>query len=466
MKRYSHVVRQLNKVSRATKSLCGLSLALLIVATYLFADAAQAQVSAEIRSLNPKLKGLGAKAAAVWRLTDLTNAQGGPLVGRLSYGINAADFDNDGDVDLVVTFQSGGMQAPNSEATAGIVFWLENITTRPGVDLAYRVHLLDNQQLTPKDVVVLESAGDGNRAAVIPCYLSGETILYQTSDGKTWDKVWLRSDGLKAPVRAVVADVDQSGTDDIVVTSIAETGDSIAWFRRRPGECTAWEAVSMRVELPPLVGVDAGDVDGDGDLDLVCASEHSPHPFLLINVDGAGMDWRKEPMQARSPDSVRRWVASFSKSPVSQNHVKLADIDRDGDLDCVETSLKNGYVAWRENVSNSSRWAFHAIAGGLEGAYCFDVGDVDRDNRIDIVVPSGDTDGVYVFRNAGDNGDQWEVTRLGDRAGLNWANIVRLADLDADGYVDILATDWGKKAVLWSNPFGPTKPDSEPRSPR
>ena len=429
---------------------------LLAVAVCLHATPARlhAQVPFEILELSPNLKGLGGDVAARWIVIDLTEAEGPPLVGNSSYGINAADFDNDGDLDLVVAFQKGGEKIPDGDEEYGLVYWLENVTPRQASGAAFIVHPLDDKQVTPKDAVVLGPMADGRRAAVIPCYLSGETILYETSDGEEWNKVSLRSEGLEAPVRAVVADIDGNGTDDIVVTSIAESGIHVAWFRRGARGSSAWEDVPIRVELPPIIGVDAGDVDGDGDLDLVCASEHSPTPFLLRNEDGKGMEWKAEPLAVSTPDSVETWVARFSDLPVSQVHVLLRDVDEDGDLDCIETSLRNGYLAWRENTGSSKPWTFHIIAGGLGHAYSFDTGDVDRDGHTDLVVPSDGGDGVYVFRNVRGDGMEWEAIRLGDGADLNWPNIVRLADVNGDGNEDILATDWGPRAVVWINPFG------------
>ena len=136
------------------------------------------------------------------------------------------------------------------------------------------------------------------------------------------------------------ADVDGDGLDDIVVTSISESGDKVGWFRQKNGESESWEEMPIRVNLPPIIGVDAGDVDLDGDLDLVCASEHASRPFLLINADGKGTGWKRDSIRVESPDSVRRWVARFSDKPLSQVHARFADLDGDGDLDCVETSLQ------------------------------------------------------------------------------------------------------------------------------
>ena len=145
------------------------------------------------------------------------------------------------------------------------------------------------------------------------------------------------------------------------------------------------------------------------------------------------------------------WVASFSKTLPSQNHAKFVDIDGDGDLDCVETSLKNGYVAWRENLGKAKEWKFHPISGKMETVYYFDLGDIDKAGTTDIVAASDGGDGVYIFYNV-NKGRDWKVTRLGDGAGMDWPNIVRLADLNGDGSLDILATDFGSKPTAWINP--------------
>ena len=160
--------------------------------------------------------------------------------GTNSYGINAADFDRDGDLDLVVAFQSGGEKIPGEDREYGMVYWLENVPAPSDSGMAFRIHLLDDRQVTPKDAVVIRRTAGGTAAVVIPCYLSGETVIYETSDGGNWRKTRLRSKVLELPVRAVVADVNGDRLDDIVVTSISESGNKVGWYRQDPQRSTPW----------------------------------------------------------------------------------------------------------------------------------------------------------------------------------------------------------------------------------
>ncbi|MEE3283549.1 MAG: VCBS repeat-containing protein, partial [Planctomycetota bacterium] len=82
-------------------------------------------------------------------------------------------------------------------------------------------------------------------------------------------------------------------------------------------------------------------------------------------------------------------------------------------------------------------------------AYRFDIGDLNSDGLPDIVVPADGAGGVFVFRNR-NQATKWTVTQLDKRrAGLHCPNIIQLADVNQDGHLDILATDWAHKAVAW-----------------
>ena len=386
-----------------------------------------------------------------WKLRDLSKVAGGPLVGTNSYGINAADLDGDGDVDLVLTFQSGGKAIGGSSQRFGSVYWLENLTKKTrGVRAKeiprFRARLIDDHQLTPK-VAVIGPTIDGRPSVVVPCYLAGETIIYQSTKQMKWRKVRLKAEELKQPVRALVVDMNQDGRKDIVVTSIAKSGKPLACFQA-PNNGDRWHHLPINMDASALVGLDAADVDGDGDTDLVVASPQHDDPWLLRNLDGKGTRWKQQAIRTHIRNAARKFVG---RRGVSQSHVRLIDVDRDGDLDCIETSLDYGYAAWRENRGSAKSWRFRPIARMLTQSYSFDVGDINQDGLPDIVVPANGARGIYTFFNQ-PNQKTWRVHFFDTRkVGLTWPNIVRLRDINKDGKLDVLASDWGRRPVVWLN---------------
>jgi hypothetical protein len=135
------------------------------------------------------------------------------------------------------------------------------------------------------------------------------------------------------------------------------------------------------------------------------------------------------------------------------SYVALADLDGDGDLDAVFASggayyapgdaapmalyLNDGHGAFTE----SNATAVGGFTGRLRQVA---IGDIDGDGDNDIVAPDSwamQDDAVFV--NDGQNpptfADQG-VARLGTKSR---AGAVRLGDLDGDGDLDLVITDWG-----------------------
>ena len=67
-----------------------------------------------------------------------------------------------------------------------------------------------------------------------------------------------------------VADVDGDGDLDII--SASEADDTIAWYINDGAKDPTWTAVDIATNADGAMNVDVGDIDGDGDLDIVSAS--------------------------------------------------------------------------------------------------------------------------------------------------------------------------------------------------
>jgi len=190
------------------------------------------------------------------------------------------------------------------------------------------------------------------------------------------------------------------------------------------------------------------DADGDGDLDLfVCSggNEFSPNSSALISRlyinDGKGNFSRS----AQMLPSAQVFESSSC--------VTAADYDGDGDLDLfVGVRLKPfsyGYPCKGYILQNNGKGVFTDVtaqvapeleqAGMVTDAKWFDY---DRDGRPDLVI-TGEYMPVRIFHNEG-GGKLKEVTEesgLGKSNG--WWNRIGIADINGDGYPDLVVGNHG-----------------------
>ena len=161
-------------------------------------------------------------------------------------------------------------------------------------------------------------------------------------------------------------DMDSDGDLDMVVGNTSETSK---WYvNDGNGLFTLGGNISASAETTLSIAV--GDVDKDGDLDVVLGNVGQPNRVYVNN--GAG---------------VFSYLSEFSSS-YGVMEIKLGDVDRDGDIDAVYVSSQgastNARVYLNDGTGVFSLGSTFASGGGY--MLGLDLGDVNNDGWLDVVI--------------------------------------------------------------------------------
>lgn len=163
------------------------------------------------------------------------------------------------------------------------------------------------------------------------------------------------------------------------------------------------------------IAVAAGDLDADGDPDLVLSKRDAPANQILLNDGSLHFG---EAMEFGTVSDETRSVA-------------LADLDGDGALDIVAVNIGQPNAVYLG--LGGGRFQEGIPFGADEHTYTAVVADMDGDGDVDIVVGNVGSPNAVYFNDG--SGRVWSEQKVGDEAESTCG--VATADLDGDGYLDI-----------------------------
>jgi enediyne biosynthesis protein E4 len=364
--------------------------------------------------------------------TDVTEAAG--VAGRgYDLGVVAADYDSDGDTDLLVAgLRRNTLFRNNGDGTftdvteaAGLARRDEKYGTLWAIAGAFFDYDRDGRlDLFVSNYVVWDRASDprcGDPTAPDYCrpehYEGLPNSLFHNNGDGTFSDVSAAS-GIRAHVGKGmgigVADFDGDGWSDVFVAN--DTVPSFLFMNNRDGTFTE-SAFERSVALPdrgePVagMGVDARDVDGDGRPDVFLTAL-TGDTFPLFHNAGGG---------AFEDASARTGVATLTRPWTGWGNA-IVDLNNDGYKDlfaaCAGVLDPRGAAGARVPMPNAvflndRRGRF--VDGGPTAGAAFArkavhrgsaLGDVDNDGRLDVVVTAVDG-ALELWRNVSPAKNHW-----------------------------------------------------------
>ncbi|MEM7205605.1 MAG: VCBS repeat-containing protein [Planctomycetota bacterium] len=368
-----------------------------------------------------------------------------PAFPLMAHDAAAGDVDSDGDVDLVVTngrdiigYGSSRDQLLLNDGQGGFVdatpqsFWT--------VDSGRALALSDFDGDGDLDVVFVNGTANPFYPYPYGAGTSQNRLLLNDGSGTFADATMTHLPVDDTPSHGVAAgDLDGDGDLDLVV---GEFGDEL----RVPGQpnralyndgtARMTESVSaprLPGSFDPTADLALGDVDGDGHADLFAANLAEQDRLYL--GDGRG----------RFFDVTRTSVPMDSATSTA---VVAADFDRDGDLD---------FAIARQAAPNRlylNQGGVFAAAGGrlptsAEETFAVAAGDVDGDGDIDLVWGNRGTQNELDL-----NDGSGFFTRGSLPPDADPTTDLALCDVDLDGDLDVLVANEGTQNRLYRNDPG------------
>ena len=252
----------------------------------------------------------------------------------------------------------------------------------------------------------------------------GVRLFTRTADGGVADMTPAAAGAPAAPDLASYgiwsADTEMDGDLDVVMAPVA----GAPWVLRNNADGT-WLPTQPFPEIDRLRGFGWGDLDQDGDPDAVL-------------LDAAGAIHPIENLQA---GQFVAWPAPDAETDVVA--VALADVNADGQLDLVTLDAAGELqrTSWIDGGWTTERvaaWDSFA-AGAQPGAYRVIPADLDNNGALDLLASGSAGTRVWLSD---------ERSRLEPLETDITAEVFGVADLDADGWLDLVGVEQGRPMRL------------------
>tara|TARA_R110002124_G_scaffold120895_7_gene279107 strand:+ start:6300 stop:7688 length:1389 start_codon:yes stop_codon:yes gene_type:complete len=242
------------------------------------------------------------------------------------------------------------------------------------ISFVCKAQLFNTDHLVDADIGFIGNgnlrSGDfnGDGAPDLMTITSQKLVWYENLDGQgNFGNAIEIDNSMGQSFNQTVVDLNQDGWEDILISYFDQ--DFIAYYRNL-GNGTFAEFQTLASNINKVAGIAPGDVDRDGDLDLVFGVSNNSGLYWIEHLDGNGSFGPLQPIST---------TISQARNQV------LEDIDGDGDLDILSNSAGLIIMSWFENVDGQGDFSIQHIIDNSGEFYenSFQLVDLDGDGDLD-----------------------------------------------------------------------------------
>ncbi|MBD2484234.1 FG-GAP-like repeat-containing protein [Planktothrix sp. FACHB-1365] len=353
-----------------------------------------------------------------FNFTENTNIS---LTGVSFSSVSTADFDKDGDIDILLTGEdssynpiskiysnngSGGFSQNTNVSLTGVKY--SSVSTAD-FDKDGNIDILLTGQDSSYNPIskIYSNNGSGGFSENTNVSLSGVSYSSVTT-----------------------ADFDKDGNIDILLTGKDSSGNPISKIYSNNGSGGFSENTNVSLTGVAYSSVTTADFDSDGDIDILLTGQDSSYNRISKIYSNNGSGGFSE-------------NTNVSLSGVYHSSVSTADFDSDGDIDILLTGQNSLYQRISKIYSNNGSGEFSEntnVSLTDVGNSSVSTADFDKDSHIDILLTGQDSSYQRISKIYSNNGSGG----FSENTNVSLTDVgyssVSTADFDKNSHIDILLT--------------------------